>query len=261
MAASKDRKSLANQVARLCYSHFDNLPKKGKPLQGREWTVVAAVVQRTAKKVHSNVSLKVVSMGTGSKCVGQNKLSHNGDLLNDSHAEIVARRGFLRYLYYQMEIATSGKESDVFVVDLKTRKFLQREEVSFIFFSSHTPCGDASIIVKETTETASKTTNELLQPTNGNVQNPDEEPSSKRPKIEIPDIHRTGAKCVEDGPQVIIDNLKLKCSILQSYVPLVFVCCFNFLSGHQISWDESPYCWCSKNKTRKRRSYIVNVLQ
>ncbi|KAI9556358.1 hypothetical protein GHT06_018932 [Daphnia sinensis] len=201
MNAATDSKSLVDQVARLCYSHFDNLPKKGKPLQGREWTIVAAVVQRTAKKVNSNISLKVVSMGTGSKCVGQNKLSNNGDLLNDSHAEILARRGFLRYLYHHMEIAVSGKESDIFVVNPKTRKFLQREEVSFIFFSSHTPCGDASIIAKETANIESGTTEEMLQPTNGSVSNPDEEPPLKLPRLEIQDVHRTGAKCVEGGPQ------------------------------------------------------------
>lgn len=207
MNASTDRKSLADQVAHLCYRHFDNLPKKGKPLQGREWTIVAAVVQRTAKKVNSNISLKIVSMGTGSKCVGQSKLSQDGDLLNDSHAEILARRGFLRYLYHHIEIAVSGKESDIFVVDPKTKKFLQREEVSFIFFSSHTPCGDASIIVKET-NTASGTTEEVLQPTNGSVSNPDEEPPLKLPKLEMQDVHRTGAKCVEGGPQVTsINNL------------------------------------------------------
>ncbi|KZS18938.1 tRNA-specific adenosine deaminase 1 [Daphnia magna] len=200
MNASTDRKSLADQVAHLCYRHFDNLPKKGKPLQGREWTIVAAVVQRTAKRVNSNISLKIVSMGTGSKCVGQSKLSQDGDLLNDSHAEILARRGFLRYLYHHIEIAVSGKESDIFVVDPKTKKFLQREEVSFIFFSSHTPCGDASIIVKET-NTASGTTEEVLQPTNGSVSNPDEEPPLKLPKLEMQDVHRTGAKCVEGGPQ------------------------------------------------------------
>jgi tRNA-specific adenosine deaminase 1 len=198
-----DNKHLANQVAHLCYDHFDSLPRKGKPLQGREWTVVAAFIQRTGKDEKTKCSLKVISMGTGSKCVGQNKLSQNGDILNDSHAEVVARRGFLRYMYYKMEIAASGKENDLFIVDPISKKFLLKEGISFLFFSSHTPCGDSSIIVKENIKITPVTSDKLLEPSNIEVPCFDEEPPSKVLRFEIPDIHRTGAKCVVGGPQVV----------------------------------------------------------
>ena len=32
-------------IAEICHKHFDSLPKNGKPAAGKEWTVMAAIVQ------------------------------------------------------------------------------------------------------------------------------------------------------------------------------------------------------------------------
>ncbi|XP_063266514.1 tRNA-specific adenosine deaminase 1 isoform X2 [Prinia subflava] len=128
------------------------LPKQGKPNPNREWTSLAAVVkvesaaQRKACDNPGNleVTKEVVAMGTGTKCIGQNKMRKTGDILNDSHAEIVAKRSFQRYLLHQLWLASSHQQC-IFSPGTETGKWKLKPNIIFIFFSSHTPCGDASI--------------------------------------------------------------------------------------------------------------------
>ncbi|XP_063053350.1 tRNA-specific adenosine deaminase 1 [Engraulis encrasicolus] len=134
-----------DKITQLCYDHFRDLPKRGKPELGREWTLLAAVVE-VRQKLKENIEMKVVSLGTGTKCIGRAAMSPKGDVLNDSHAEVIARRGAVRYLAEQLRLAVSGANSSVFCPSEEMGKWRLQPEVSFVFFTSHTPCGDASII-------------------------------------------------------------------------------------------------------------------
>ncbi|XP_045893528.1 tRNA-specific adenosine deaminase 1 isoform X1 [Micropterus dolomieu] len=136
----------ADEIAKLCYERFKQLPRRGKPEPGREWTLLAAVVQITRCANSDTVEKEVVSLGTGTKCIGQTAMSPNGDVLNDSHAEVIARRGCVRYLIQELHRAVSGGDSSVFCQADQRGKWRLQPGVSFLFFTSHTPCGDASII-------------------------------------------------------------------------------------------------------------------
>lgn len=85
-------------------------------------------------------------MGTGTKCIGQSKMSREGDALNDSHAEVVAKRSFQRYLLHQLSLAASHTQDSIFIQGTEKGKWRLKQEISLLFFTSHTPCGDASII-------------------------------------------------------------------------------------------------------------------
>ncbi|XP_065601427.1 tRNA-specific adenosine deaminase 1 isoform X1 [Cyrtonyx montezumae] len=155
----------ADEIAELCYEHYRiRLPKQGKPDPSREWTSLAAVVKvESAESGEGCASLgslqakEVVALGTGTKCIGLNKMRKTGDILNDSHAEIIAKRSFQRYLLHQMRLATSHQQGSIFIPGSKTGKWKLKPNIIFIFFCSHTPCGDASIIpIRETEKYLSK---------------------------------------------------------------------------------------------------------
>lgn len=70
-------------------------------------------------------------------------MSAKGDILNDSHAEVMCRRGFLRYLYSQ--IAMVKDSTSIFTLNRETKTLELNADVSFHLFTTHGPCGDASI--------------------------------------------------------------------------------------------------------------------
>ena len=57
----------------------------------------------------TNIS-KVISLGTGTKCIGGGYLSDAGAAINDCHAEIISRRGLLRFFYEQLKLHLSDDE-------------------------------------------------------------------------------------------------------------------------------------------------------
>uniref|UniRef100_A0A3B4ZDF8 tRNA-specific adenosine deaminase 1 n=1 Tax=Stegastes partitus TaxID=144197 RepID=A0A3B4ZDF8_9TELE len=199
-----------DEVSRLCYERFQQLPRRGKPEPGREWTLLAAVLQVT--RTENSVEKEVVSMGTGTKCIGRTAVSPNGDVLNDSHAEVVARRGCIRRPVCAMMCGASRT----------------------ILSCPVSPGGDASIIpmthgppppcppvtpgqvlhdgggdLKRKAEEPSGAQNPKLprlegtepqQEDRGDTEPPDPTTASSGPDPPVPDIHRTGAKCVPGGP-------------------------------------------------------------
>ncbi|CAN6487409.1 unnamed protein product [Victoria cruziana] len=124
---------------------YRSLPKKGKP-QGRETTVLAAFFLSGPSQ-----ELRVVALGTGTKCLGSSLLSPRGDLINDSHAEVIARRALLRFFYGEVARINNGTMSDTSCLpfeiatdaqgDLKYKMKLGWELHLYI---SQLPCGDAS---------------------------------------------------------------------------------------------------------------------
>lgn len=102
--------------------------------------VVACIIMKTG----ADDSGRVVAVGTGNRCVTGQRLSMEGKAVNDSHAEIVARRSLLRFFYGQLSSYYDGNGS-IFVPSKGSQRLLVREGVSFHLYISTAPCGDGAL--------------------------------------------------------------------------------------------------------------------
>ncbi|KAI0824679.1 hypothetical protein BC628DRAFT_1410806 [Trametes gibbosa] len=108
---------------------------------GGQFTILAGFVLRTAER------FQVISFGTGSKCLPATRLPREGDALHDSHAEVLARRGAIRWLLEEIGRACSSDESrfgSYWLTRHENGIFALREDARLDMYISTVPCGDAS---------------------------------------------------------------------------------------------------------------------
>ena len=113
----------------LCAS--DNMLRSGR--------VLAAVVKKEGRM------MTVVAMGTGTKCIKGVNLDRSGYAVNDCHAEVIARRAFVAYLYSELQKFTSIPEDSIFIRKPCSRLLGLKSDVSFHLYISTVPCGDAAV--------------------------------------------------------------------------------------------------------------------
>lgn len=132
---------------------YNSLPKKGKP-QGREVTVLSAFLVSSPSQ-----EAEVIALGTGTKCVSRSLLSPRGDILNDSHAEVVARRSLMRFFYSEIQRMQQAKRTccneakrqrhDTQILELDPSspgdvKYKLKSGCHLHLYISQLPCGFAS---------------------------------------------------------------------------------------------------------------------
>ncbi|XP_028224065.1 tRNA-specific adenosine deaminase TAD1-like isoform X1 [Glycine soja] len=154
--SSSEESNWGKRVSEKVLSFYTSLPKKGKP-QGREVTVLASFLLSSPSN-----DLKVVAMGTGTKCLGRSLLRTCGDVVHDSHAEVIARRALIRFFYTQIQHLTGSKHApsnggkrfklddgnSPFELDpgcLNKEKYSLKKDWKLHMYISQLPCGDASL--------------------------------------------------------------------------------------------------------------------
>ncbi|XP_064634300.1 uncharacterized protein LOC135492078 [Lineus longissimus] len=128
-----------DNVAALSHSAFNTLAARiMENLSGRK--VLAALVMKKGP----NDGGSVVSLGTGNRCITGPQMSLEGHTVNDSHAEIVTRRGFIRFLYKHLETDTPGSADSLFEPS-PSGKLKIKDGITFHLYISTAPCGDGAL--------------------------------------------------------------------------------------------------------------------
>ena len=154
-------------------SYFKTCPPNGKPKStaeaASEFTVLASIVatrRRSDALGDSPTEMIVISIATGTKCAGKCREDVDGCILCDSHAEVLARRGLVRWLFkcliaVQKDISictqdsfplclVSSIESDKGLTNVtQGAYFRMKGEWDFHLYISDSPCGDASIYTRK----------------------------------------------------------------------------------------------------------------
>ncbi|XP_063802914.1 double-stranded RNA-specific adenosine deaminase [Pseudophryne corroboree] len=131
-----------DQIAMLSHQKFNSLTARiQSSLLGRK--ILAAIIM----KQNGTELGKVVSIGTGNRCVKGEELSLRGETVNDCHAEVISRRGFIRFLYDQlMRFNPDSPEDSIFE---ESEDLLRvKPAVTFHLYISTAPCGDGALFDK-----------------------------------------------------------------------------------------------------------------
>ncbi|NWI07280.1 DSRAD deaminase, partial [Tichodroma muraria] len=150
--------TLHDQMAMLSHQRFSTLTACIQhSLLGRK--ILAAIIMR---KGNEGLGV-VVSIGTGNRCVKGEELSLKGETVNDCHAEIISRRGFVRFLYSELmkydPSNPSSAEESIFE-QAGGKKLKIKSSVTFHLYISTAPCGDGALFDKSCSDQA----NEMGQP-------------------------------------------------------------------------------------------------
>ncbi|XP_015929094.1 uncharacterized protein [Parasteatoda tepidariorum] len=129
-----------DMIAALSHKTFNERVLQVPEYMGGRKVLAALVMKKGGSDSRGNV----ICLGTGNRCITGEGLSQDGLVVNDSHAEVITRRGFLRFLYKQLKTYEFGKEHSMFE-STDDGKLQIKTDVTFHLYISTAPCGDGAL--------------------------------------------------------------------------------------------------------------------
>jgi tRNA-specific adenosine deaminase 1 len=119
------------------YSLLPVIPQPGK------YTVLAsfALHNPAAQQSSGRGTTHLLSLGTGVKCLPASRLPPLGDSLHDSHAEVIARRGAIRWFLEEVQRDVQAPGSSAWIYARKDDGlYTLRDDVQLWMYASTVPC-------------------------------------------------------------------------------------------------------------------------
>lgn len=146
-----------DSISRVIHSLYSTLSFKPPP---RQFTILAAFVLYAP----GAGCVKVISLGTGSKCLPETRLCKNGDVVHDCHAEVLARRGAVRWFMQEVgrlcdrragkgpqETADQLGNDSPWLKQVANGKFALNDGVRVMLYVSTPPCKSVSFVLRVST--------------------------------------------------------------------------------------------------------------
>ncbi|XP_071590889.1 double-stranded RNA-specific editase B2 [Heliangelus exortis] len=134
----------ADSIYQMVAQKFQELTDNFTSMHARHKTL-AGIVMTKGLDIRQ---AQVIVLSSGTKCINGEYINDQGLAVNDCHAEIVARRAFVHFLYSQLELHLSKRREDwerSIFVRLKEGGYRLRENILFHLYVSTSPCGDARL--------------------------------------------------------------------------------------------------------------------
>ena len=122
-------------IAKAVFDRFDSC--NVRPSDASQYTILAGFVLSNSL----TKDVKVPALATGAKCLPTSRYPNRGDALHDFHAEVLARRSLIRWLYDEVSRAvhTSGG-SPWLELCSHSKKYTIEKEVRLSLYVSTVPC-------------------------------------------------------------------------------------------------------------------------
>ncbi|KAL1681272.1 hypothetical protein EV122DRAFT_205797 [Schizophyllum commune] len=117
-----------------------------KPSNPSHFTILAALFLYRSPALSSDTpEFRIISLGTGTKCLPTCQLPLHGEALHDSHAEIIARRGAIRWFLEEIQRMSQSDTSCSEWLAITSEGVYKLQDGSHVgMYISTPPCGDAS---------------------------------------------------------------------------------------------------------------------
>ncbi|KYO46909.1 double-stranded RNA-specific editase 1 [Alligator mississippiensis] len=134
----------ADSIYQMVTQKFQEVTDNFTSMHSRHKTLAGIVMTRGLDSRQA----QVIVLSSGTKCINGEYINDQGLVVNDCHAEIVARRAFVHFLYSQLELHLSKRREDwerSIFVRLKEGGYRLKENILFHLYVSTSPCGDARL--------------------------------------------------------------------------------------------------------------------